>query len=49
VTSGLKPDAEIVTAGSDTLSDNALVKAVRNVNPYTGAVSGETGIPSSSN
>jgi len=48
VTSGLKPDAEIVTAGSDTLSDNALVKAVRNVNPYTGAVSGETGIPSGS-
>lgn len=48
VTAGLKPEAEIVTAGSDTLSDNALVKAVRNVNPYTGAVSGETGIPNGS-
>ncbi len=49
VSSGLKPDAEIVTAGSDTLSDNALVKAVRNVNPDTGAASRETAIPGSSN
>jgi RND family efflux transporter MFP subunit len=48
VTSGVKPDAEIVIAGSDTLSDNAVVKAVRNVNPYTGAASRETAIPSSS-
>jgi RND family efflux transporter MFP subunit len=46
VTSGLNPQAEIVTAGSDTLSDNALVRAVRNINPYTGTAAGESSIPS---
>jgi RND family efflux transporter MFP subunit len=46
VTSGLNPDAEIVTAGSDTLSDNALVRAVRNINPYTGTAVGESTTPS---
>ena len=49
VTSGLEPNAEIVIAGSDILSDNTLVKAVHNVNPYTGAASRETTIPGSSN
>jgi len=49
VTSGLEADAEIVIAGSDILSDNAVVKAVRNINPYTGAASRETTIPSGSN
>jgi len=38
VTSGLAPGAEIVTAGADALSDGALVRAQRNVDPYTGAV-----------
>ena len=46
VTSGLNPDAEIVIAGSDTLSDNALVRAVRNINPYTGTAAGESTTPS---
>jgi RND family efflux transporter MFP subunit len=49
VATGLDPDAEIVTAGSDILSDNAVVKAARNVDPYTGAASRETTIPGSSN
>jgi len=38
VTSGLSRGDEIVTAGGDALSDGALVRAVRNVDPYTGAV-----------
>ncbi len=49
VTSGLQPSDEIVVAGSDVLSDNALVKAVRDFNPYTGAASRENAIPGSSN
>jgi membrane fusion protein (multidrug efflux system) len=36
VTSGLKPGDEIVTAGTDTLSDGAPVRAVRGTDPYTG-------------
>jgi RND family efflux transporter MFP subunit len=38
VTGGLAAGDEIVTAGSDALSDGALVRALRNVDPYTGAV-----------
>jgi RND family efflux transporter MFP subunit len=38
VTKGLAPGDEIVTAGADELSDGAAVRAVRNVDPYTGAV-----------
>jgi membrane fusion protein, multidrug efflux system len=38
VTSGLAKGAEIVSAGADALSDGALVRAQRNVDPYTGAV-----------
>ncbi len=37
VTSGLSPGDEIVTAGTDVLSDGVAVRPVRNVNPYTGA------------
>jgi NAD(P)-dependent dehydrogenase (short-subunit alcohol dehydrogenase family) len=29
---------EVVTAGTDALSDGAVVRAQRNVDPYTGAV-----------
>jgi RND family efflux transporter MFP subunit len=36
VTKGLGPKDEIVTAGADVLSDGALVRAQRGVNPYTG-------------
>jgi RND family efflux transporter MFP subunit len=39
VTSGLSPDDEVVTAGADALSDGATVRAVRNVDPFSGAVS----------
>jgi membrane fusion protein (multidrug efflux system) len=49
VTSGLGPNDEIVIAGSDVLSDNALVRAVRDVNPYTGAASRENAVPGSNN
>ena len=49
VTSGLGPNDEIVIAGSDVLSDNALVRAVRDINPYTGAASRENAVPGSSN
>ncbi len=38
VTGGLSRGDEIVTAGADALSEGALVRAVRNVDPYTGAV-----------
>jgi RND family efflux transporter MFP subunit len=48
IVSGLAPDAEVVTAGADVLSDGAIVRAVRNVNPYTGAAA-ESGIPGTSN
>ncbi len=36
VTGGLKPGAEIVTAGIDVLSDGALVRALKGVDPFTG-------------
>ena len=45
VTSGLAPDSEVVIAGSDTLSDGALVRATKNINPYTGAAARETRMP----
>ncbi len=38
VTGGLARGDEVVTAGSDALSDGATVRAQRNVDPYTGAV-----------
>ncbi len=38
VTSGLARGDEVVTAGTDALSDGAAVRAHRNVDPYTGAV-----------
>jgi membrane fusion protein (multidrug efflux system) len=45
VTEGLKPGDEIVTAGTDTLSDGSPVRAVRGIDPYTGkpAPSGPAG------
>ena len=36
VASGLRPDAEIVTAGMDVLSDGTVVRAFRNVDAFTG-------------
>ncbi len=39
------PDSEVVIAGSDTLSDGALVRAAKNINPYTGAASRESRLP----
>jgi len=36
VTRGLAPGDEVVIAGADGLADGAAVRAVRNVNPYTG-------------
>ncbi len=38
VTSGLSRADEIVTAGTDALSDGVVVRAQRNVDPYTGAL-----------
>jgi hypothetical protein len=38
VTSGLSRGDEVVTAGSDALSDGSQVRVQRNVDPYTGAV-----------
>jgi hypothetical protein len=35
---GLARGDEIVTAGTDALSDGALVRAARGVDPYSGAV-----------
>jgi membrane fusion protein, multidrug efflux system len=43
VVAGLSPRDEVVTAGVDTLSDGAAVRAVRDVDPYTGAVSASAG------
>lgn len=45
VASGLSSDSEVVIAGSDTLSDGALVRAAKNINPYTGAASRESRLP----
>jgi membrane fusion protein (multidrug efflux system) len=42
---GLSPDAEIVTAGTDTLSDNAKVRVKRDVDPYTGLSASERRVP----
>ena len=36
ITSGLSTNEEVVVAGADGLSDGAVVRAVRDVNPYTG-------------
>jgi membrane fusion protein (multidrug efflux system) len=36
VRSGLKPGAEVVTAGSDALADGSPIRAVRGVDPFTG-------------
>jgi HlyD family secretion protein len=36
VTKGLEPGAEVVTAGSDSLSDKTKVRPVRDVDPYSG-------------
>ncbi|HZZ85311.1 MAG TPA: efflux RND transporter periplasmic adaptor subunit [Anaeromyxobacteraceae bacterium] len=36
VTGGLSPGDEVVTAGADVLSDGAVVRAQRNVDPFTG-------------
>ncbi len=38
VVDGLTASDEIVTAGADTLSDGAVVRAVRNMDPFSGAV-----------
>jgi len=43
VTGGLSRGDEIVTAGSDALSDGAQVRAQKNVDPYTGVVSAAPG------
>ncbi len=43
VTGGLSRSDEIVTAGSDALSDGAQVRAQKNVDPYTGVVSAAPG------
>jgi hypothetical protein len=40
VVSGLAPGTEIVTAGSDALSDGATVRAQKNVDPFTGVAQG---------
>ena len=38
IVAGLGPKDEVITAGIDTLSDDAVVRPIRNVDPYTGAV-----------
>ncbi len=45
VASGLSRDDEIVTAGTDMLSDGIAVRPVRNVNPFTGAPVAESKPP----
>lgn len=43
ITSGLAPTDEIVTAGTDVLSDGATVRPQRGVDPYTGKATAATG------
>jgi len=40
IVGGLAPGAEIVTAGTDSLSDGAKVRAQKNVDPFTGVAQG---------
>ena len=46
ISSGLNPQDDVVTAGTEALSDGATVRVARNVNPYTGpAASGSPSAP----
>jgi hypothetical protein len=45
ITSGLSPGEEVVTAGADAIADGATVRAVRDVDPFSGAKASEHALP----